>query len=276
MSAWDSSRQRICSALDAVAGSKVSLEPIGGGNEWTPDREFGTKVLVSGAKDNGFRGDGFAVDPAAGATVSFWMRRDDAAGNKWAGDVFRCGADGTRGSTWFGPNWGFLQLDGNAFSRVGDNAWRHYVLRMSPAAGDGGEASIGVFASQPTAWTVGGSGNPAKAADIGGDTTYTPTDPIPAGGTQTLYLLFTTADNVAGLRESYSDVGTLSVNLESAFSRRAFRNDHHSPATGTSRAKIRKTGFANLMTLNSQHPTFNFKLQTLNSNDPSSPPHARG
>ena len=126
-------------ARNAVAGSKITLAPIGEGNEWTADKEFGTKVLVSGAKDNGFRGDGFAVDPAAGATVSFWMRRDDAAGNKWAGDVFRCGADGTPGSTWFGPNWGFLQLDGSAFSRVGDNVWRHYVLRMSPAAGDGGD-----------------------------------------------------------------------------------------------------------------------------------------
>ena len=43
------------------------------------------------------------------------------------------------------------------------------------------------------------------------------------------------------------DFGTFSVIFCSAFSRRALRNAHHSPATGTIAVKIRKTGLTNLI-----------------------------
>ena len=43
------------------------------------------------------------------------------------------------------------------------------------------------------------------------------------------------------------DFGTLSVSAPSAFSRRALRNVHHSPATGTSSERTRNIGFANLI-----------------------------
>ena len=42
------------------------------------------------------------------------------------------------------------------------------------------------------------------------------------------------------------DFGTFSVSRASAFSRRALRNDHQSPATGTRSERTRNIGFANL------------------------------
>ena len=43
------------------------------------------------------------------------------------------------------------------------------------------------------------------------------------------------------------DAGAFSEMRASAFVRRARRNDHHSPASGTAAARTRKIGFANLI-----------------------------
>ena len=125
------------------------------------------------------------------------------------GDMFF--SYGDTSATWTADGTNSVEVQ-NTSARTAIDATYSY------SAGDKGEATIGVFTSRQRAWTVGGSGNPAKAADIGGSTTYTPTGSIAVGDTQTLYLLFTTADNIDGLTENYSSVGTLQVSINAATS----------------------------------------------------------
>ena len=134
-------------AKNAKAGSSVTLSPLpakkGGGCGWTDDASFHAKVMRTGERDNGFSGT-FAIDPAKGATVSFWMRRDDKDGNKYDGDIFRLGGDKGRALA-LDALWGVVRLGGRQWRRVGDNTWRHIAIRLSPV-GDDGKMDAQLFA----------------------------------------------------------------------------------------------------------------------------------
>ena len=134
-------------AKNAAAESSVTLSPLsakkGGGCGWADDASFRAKVMRTGERDNGFSGT-FAIDPAKGATVSFWMRRDDKDGNKYDGDIFRLGGDKGRALA-LDALWGVIRLGGRQWRRVGDNKWRHIAIRLSPA-GDDGKIEAELFA----------------------------------------------------------------------------------------------------------------------------------
>ena len=126
-------------AKNTKAGSSVTLSPLptkkGGGCGWADDASFRAKVMRTGERDNGFSGT-FAIDPAKGATVSFWMRRDDKDGNKYDGDILRLGGDKGRALV-MDALWGVIRFGGKQWMRVGDNQWRHISIRLSPAGDDG-------------------------------------------------------------------------------------------------------------------------------------------
>ena len=133
---------------NAKVGSSVTLLPLsvkkGGGSGWTDDASFHAKVMRTGERDNGFSGI-FAIDPAKGATVFFWMRRDDKDGNKYDGDIFRLGGDKGRVLA-LDALWGVIRLGGRQWRRVGDNQWRHIAIRLSPV-GDDGKMDAQLFAN---------------------------------------------------------------------------------------------------------------------------------
>ncbi|MBQ6248430.1 MAG: glycoside hydrolase family 9 protein, partial [Kiritimatiellae bacterium] len=134
-------------AKNTVAGSSVTLSPLpakkGGGCGWADDAMFRAKVMRTGERDNGFSGT-YQLDPAKGATISFWLRRDDKDGNKYDGDIFRLGGDKGRALA-LDALWGVIRLGGKQWRRIGDNKWRHMAIRLSPA-GDDGKMHAALFA----------------------------------------------------------------------------------------------------------------------------------
>ena len=120
---------------NTVAGASVALSRTGEGCTFVDDATIGAKVLRTGRKGNGFTGE-FPIDPAVGATATFWMLREDVDGNNYSGDLIRFG--GSKGSSLvFTASWGILKLGGATWRRVGDRKWRHYAIRISPVGDDG-------------------------------------------------------------------------------------------------------------------------------------------
>lgn len=117
-----------------------ALKEIGKGTKWVADAsgKFGGKVLCTGEKDNGLECE-FPIDPGKGATAVFWMRRNDASGNKWDGTVAGLGKRDDRASS-ITALWGVLSLGGKGWQRVGDDRWRLYSISVSPTNGVGERA----------------------------------------------------------------------------------------------------------------------------------------
>ncbi len=121
---------------DAVAGSElVPLFEEKPGGTFVDDASFGVPVFRTGRKNNGLAGT-FAVDPATGATVTFWLRRKDEDGNKLGGDLLRFGPD--KGSHFsLDALWGVVRLCGRSWMRLGDDKWRCLAIRLGPVGDDG-------------------------------------------------------------------------------------------------------------------------------------------
>jgi hypothetical protein len=133
-------------ARNTVSGSPVALAPLFTRKDavgWAKDATFGTKVLRTGERDNGFSGT-ISIDPATGATIAFWYRRDDKDGNKYDGDIFRLGGEKGRALA-LDALWGVVRLGGRQWKRVGDNKWRHLAIRLTPV-GDDGKTDAQLFA----------------------------------------------------------------------------------------------------------------------------------
>ena len=121
---------------NAVAGSAAALASVGDSWTWVDDPSFGAKVLRTGRKENGLAGTSFAVDPAKGATVTFWLRRHDADGNKLGGELFRLGpAKGAHLS--IDALWGVVRFANNSWQRLGDDQWRLLAVRLGPVGEKG-------------------------------------------------------------------------------------------------------------------------------------------
>ena len=128
---------------DAVAGSElVPLFEEKPGGTFVDDASFGVPVFRTGRKNNGLAGT-FAVDPATGATVTFWLRRKDDDGNKLGGDLLRFGPD--KGSHFsLDALWGVVRLCGRSWMRLGDDKWRCLAIRLGPV-GDDGKMPVELF-----------------------------------------------------------------------------------------------------------------------------------
>ena len=128
---------------NAVAGSSAALAPIAAekpGGTFVDDDSFGAKVFRTGRKNNGLAG-AFAVDPATGATVTFWLRRKDEDGNKLGGALLRLGPAKGGTNIPLDALWGVVRIVGKQWMRLGDGKWRHLALRIGPV-GDDGKAPI--------------------------------------------------------------------------------------------------------------------------------------
>lgn len=124
---------------NAVAGSSAALAPIAAekpGGTFVPDEDFGAPVFRTGRKNNGLTG-AFAVDPATGATVTFWYRRTDDDGNKLGGPLLRLGPAKGGANIPLDSLWGVVRLVGKQWQRLGDGRWRHLAVRIGPVGEDG-------------------------------------------------------------------------------------------------------------------------------------------
>ena len=69
----------------------------------------------------------YAIDPAKGATISWWSRRIDSFGaNDWHGDFYSIGGQKTFSNF---AIWGTI----HGVGRISDRKWWHMVLRIGPA-----------------------------------------------------------------------------------------------------------------------------------------------
>ena len=142
---------------NAVAGSSAALAPIAAekpGGTFVDDDSFGAKAFRTGRKNNGLAGS-FAIDPATGATVTFWLRRKDEDGNKLGGFLLRLGPAKGGSNIPLDALWGVVRIVGRQWMRLGDGRWRLLAVRIGPV-GDDGKAPIellsdGAVVAQTTA-----------------------------------------------------------------------------------------------------------------------------
>ena len=123
---------------DAKAGSSAALVPMASekpGGTFVDDPAFGAKVFHTGRKNNGLAGK-FAIDPATGATATFWLRRKDEDGNKLGGELFRLGPEKGAHLT-LEALWGVVRFASTGWQRLGDDKWRHLAVRLGPVGEKG-------------------------------------------------------------------------------------------------------------------------------------------